>query len=356
VDGEIIMTDDHLSRIAHYRGSPQQIGFAIGRRLGGRLENNIRHYINRRRPAIDMDRLQRGALPWLQGLPSRFQDEFAGMAAGANLPVQLLAEWAYLEECELSQCSGLICLIEQHAWVARNNDTYVPEMWGYVTIREVDERIPTICFSLEGDVFTPTGINQEKLWLHYNYLPVPDQPRLGKPHLPGYAFLVEALECCRTLDDVERLLGEMDRDGGMLLFVVDGKNDEFALFECTCSQHYRRNPRDGWVVGTNHYCLIQDPDLLNEDPPSNTLSRYRRMENLLRSRIASPAAWRLPGDLIHMLADGEIERRREAELCTAYANVACPASGAIWYTFGGYPAASQGNWQILEWPWKEEHR
>jgi hypothetical protein len=36
----------------------------------------------------------------------------------------------------------------------------VPELWGYVTIREVEGRIPTISFSMEGDVFTPTGINK----------------------------------------------------------------------------------------------------------------------------------------------------------------------------------------------------
>jgi len=25
----------------------------------------------------------------------------------------------------------------------------------------------------------------------------------------------------------------------------------------------------------------------------------------------------------------------------------------IWYTFGGYPAASAGAWRQLKWPWKE---
>ena len=83
----------HLDRIALYRGSPREIGFAAGRRLGARLENNIRHYINSRRPSIDLYRLQRESLPWLRSLPARFQDEFAGLAEGANLPLQLLAEW-----------------------------------------------------------------------------------------------------------------------------------------------------------------------------------------------------------------------------------------------------------------------
>ena len=345
--------ENHFNRIARYSGTPRQIGLAAGRRLGPRLEQNIRHYINSPRPSIDLDRLQREALPWLRSLPARFQDEFAGMAEGANLPLQLLAEWSYVEECELNQCSGLICLLDQHAWVARNNDAYVPDLWGYVTIREVDGRIPTICFNMEGDVFTPTGINKEKLWLHYNYLPVPDKPTPGKPHLPGYIFLVEALERCRTIQDVENLLGEIDRDGGMLLFVVDGKDDQFALFECTCTQAYRRDPLDGWIVGTNHYCLIPDPDPPEDDPASTTLSRFRRMEDLFLTLKSSHKPVRLPDDLIHILADAGIERR-DPDIDTAYATVACPASGAIWYTFGGYPAASQGNWQPLAWPWGDE--
>ena len=55
---------------------------------------------------------------------------------------------------------------------------------------------------------------------------------------------------------------------------------------------------------------------------------------------------------IRILADEKIERR-EGEVVTVYANVACPSGGEIWHTFGGHPAASKGNWQRLEWPWGE---
>ena len=84
-------------------------------------------------------------------------------------------------------------------WVGRNNDLSVPELWGYMTVREVDGRIPTISFSMQGDVFAPTGINKEKLWLHYNWLPVWDVPGGDKPHLPGYVLLPEMLETCASL-------------------------------------------------------------------------------------------------------------------------------------------------------------
>lgn len=348
----------HADRIRHYKGTPREIGFAAGLALGARLEQTVDHYLARRASAVDMARLHEGALAWLRSLPKRFQEEFEGMAEGARLPLQKLVEWCYIEECEGHRCSGAVGLFDGRAWVARNNDTFVPELWGYATIREVDGRIPTIGFGMEGDVFAPTGINKEKLWLHYNWLPVWDKPEPGRPHFPGYVFLTEALEVCRTLDDVESWLRENHRDGGMMLFAVDGKTNEFAIFECLCAKHFRRDPSEGWIVGTNHYNACEDRTLCGDEGSVSTLSRFRRVSDLLGDLRAAPRAARLPTDLIRILADDEIERRgrelRQGEaLVTAYANVACPSSGEIWYTFGGYPAASAGDWQRLEWPWPE---
>ena len=341
---------EYLSRIHHFKGTPYEIGLAIGRKLINSLERTFTHYVNSMADSSDMEKLHAGALSWLHGLPKRFQDEFKGMAEGANIPLERLVEWAYIEECEKKECSGAICVFNDHAWVARNNDTFVPELWGYVMIREVDGRIPTINFSMEGDVFTPTGINKEKLWLHYNFLDVWDQPTLDKPHVPAYVFLTEALELCRTISDVEKLLYQTDRDGGMLLFAADGKNDEFALFDCMCSKHYRRDPSDGWLVGTNHYCTCEDLSLGDDEGSISTLNRFDRMETLIQGLYASSTPPKLPTDLIQILADDIIERRVN-KLITVYSNVACPTTGEIWYTFGGYPAASNGNWQRLEWPW-----
>jgi hypothetical protein len=344
--------DNYHNRIYRFKGTPREIGFAAGRALGVRLEQTLNHYIASLEDSTDMGKLHTGALPWLRSLPQRFQEEYDGMAEGANIPLHHLAEWTYIEECAKEQCSGAVCSLENHAWVARNNDTYVPELWGYAMIREVDGRIPTITFSMEGDVFAPTGINQERLWLHYNFLPVWDNPSPGKPHVPGYVFLTEALELCRTIGDVEAFLNETDRDGGMLLFAIDGKTDEFALFDCMCSKHFRREPSDGWIVGTNHYCACEDRTLTDDEASASTLDRFQRMGDLIRALSISQTPANLPADLIRILADDRIERR-EKKLATAYAAVACPNIGEIWYTFGGYPAASRGNWQRLEWPWTD---
>jgi hypothetical protein len=344
---------DIEERIYHVQGKqPREIGQKIGQRIGLRLEENISHYIQRRPlegDILDNVKLQAGALPWMRSLPSRFQEELEGLAEGAGIPLQRIAEWTYLEELLSNNCSAAICLLEGRAWIARNNDTFVPEAWGFVTIREIAGFIPTISFGLEGDVFTPTGINQERLWLHYNYLPAWDKPTPGKTSMPGYAFIQLALENCRNLKDLEGLLSEVERTDGMLLFAIDGKDESACIYECTCQKHYPIPMSGDWMAGTNHYCHCQPPQDI-QDGATNSILRLNRMQELIGQLYAYENSPALPWSLVKILGDEVIERRG-GDLATAYANVACPSLGELWYTFGGLPAASQGNWQQLPWPW-----
>lgn len=129
--------NSYLDRTYHFKGSPRQIGFTAGQTFAASLEQTISRYIARVKESKDLEKLHAGALPWLRRLPARFQDEFEGMAEGAGISLQRLAEWAYIEECDAKQCSGAVCLFENQAWVARNNDFFAPELWGYMTIREL---------------------------------------------------------------------------------------------------------------------------------------------------------------------------------------------------------------------------
>lgn len=341
-------------RIQHAAGTPYQIGLEIGGRLGSRLEDNISRCIQAR-TALQRDfpvqSWKSGALPWLMNLPSRFADEFKGMADGAGLPLQRLAEWAFLEVILDSSCTGLILEHAGQVWVARNNDIFAPDLWGYVSIREVRDRMPTITFGLEGDVFSPTGVNREKLWLHYNYLPARDRPRPDQPHLPPYAFLVEALETCRTLADLEKTLAGIQRGAAMLLFAVDGKNQQAALYECTCREARKIPLENEPLLGTNHFRYLPGNPGISNLPPRGSRKRLDRLQFLVEKQVGAVEKIPLHQKLIRILSDDEIEAR-QGESVTAYANAACPGRGEIWYTFGGAPAASRGNWDRLYWPWE----
>ncbi|MHB1318202.1 MAG: C45 family autoproteolytic acyltransferase/hydrolase [Anaerolineae bacterium] len=340
----------HHGRLIRLAGTPYDIGYAMGQHMGPRLEANIARYIQGRAPDLSKDRdWRQGALPWLRNLPPRYQDEFAGLVDGAGLPLQRVAEWPYAEVKASGGCTSTLVTILGQVWVARNNDYIAPDLWGYAAIKEVAGRIPTLIFGMEGDVFGGTGINRERLWLHYHYLPASVTPP-SDAALPCHIWLIEALETCRTLPDVESLLAAMPRDGAMLLFAVDGKRDERALYECQGDTYRRREDSGAWLAGTNHSESMPDAD----DAPLSSVRRQARMDALVQALVAgrshrhsTPAV-----DLIPILADDGIERR-SGDAITVYANVACPATGMLWYTFGGFPAASQGRWEWLAWPWPD---
>lgn len=336
---------DHVHR---YAGSPREIGRAAGRSLGSRLEQTIDRFMAERprtARALDLAELRRGAIPWLRTLPRRFQDELEGLAEGARLPLQRVAEWNYIEVCIEDACSGFIGRIDGRLWVARNNDAFVPGIEGDVTIREATGRIPTIAFGMPGDVFYATGVNRERLWLHHQALPNPDAPRPGRPRLPGWVLLADMLETCTSIGDVEARLDEVDRDEGMILFAVDGKREEFALLECSSTRRTRRPAPGPWLAATNHACAL---DGVESDEGSR--ARQGRMEVMATELFAPGADASLPGDLVRMLADDDVERRGP-RLTTVYSTVACPGAGRLWFTFGAFPAASRGDWQPVPWPW-----
>ncbi len=336
---------DHVHR---YAGTPREIGRAAGRSLGPRLEQTIERLMAERprsARSLDVAELRRGALPWLGTLPQRFQDELEGLAQGAKLPLQRVAEWNYIEVCIDDGCSGIVGRLDGHLWVARNNDAFGPGIESDVTIREVTGRIPTIVFGMPGDVFYATGINRERLWLHHQSLPSPDAPRPGRPQLPGWVLLAEMLETCASIGEVEERLDAIDRDEGMVLFAVDGRREEFAILECSSTRRARRASREPWLAAANHACALEG---IESDDASS--SRQARMEALARAMYARLPTISLPWDLIRIIGDDGVERRGP-RLTTVYSTVACPGAARLWFTFGAYPAASHGDWQAVPWPW-----
>lgn len=331
--------------------NPYNVGLAIGKQLGPQLGNNIDLYIESRLksvPTLNFDKFRDEALPYLNQLPLRFKDEYLGLADASGLSLLRLAEWAYLEVFLNQGCSSFFYQMDGHVWVAHNNDTFVPHMWGYVTIRHISGRIPTMSFGLEGDVWTTAGVNQAQLWLQIDYLPVSDHPLPSKPCLPSYGFIVEALETCSSITEVQCLLNQIDRLDGMILFVLDGKTDQGIIFECSCSSFTPFKFETSWCVRTNHSILDSNVDGGSSGRPLTSHVRFNRLENLLK--IQETKFNISPKDLINLLADDQVERRGDL-FATAYSTLACPFNKEIWFTFGGYPSASHGHWARVPWPW-----
>jgi hypothetical protein len=116
---------------------------------------------------------------------------------------------------------------------------------------------------------------------------------IGKTSMPAYAFIQYALGTCQSLADLERKLQEIDRSDGMLLFAVDGKNNHFALYECTCCEHTKIEPQSDWLAGTNHHCRCQAPEDIQASA-DNSILRLERLNELVSRLYTQDTPNRLP--------------------------------------------------------------
>jgi len=333
-----------IYRIDQARGSPEEVGEQLGHKLGKKLEKNIDHYLGSLDQLLGLDRhrLQQEALPWLESLPRDYQVELKALARGAGCSVEKVAAWLYSDSCAGGGCTAFIQETENGIIVGRNNDYLIPGIWNYGTLLAVKNKIPLLLLGLEGGTFSGTGFNQARLWLHYNWLPA--QPCSG---LPPFIFHRLALEQCSSLGQVEDLLEQFPRDGGMNLFAVDGKTGEYAVLECAPHRH-RRRPREKGkrIVAANHYHFSQlAPGGKRGSPDS--VSRENRARDLLAG-LKEPL---MPRDFFSVLADPEVEVRQPGQ-GTVYSCVVNPAREQIHYAADPYPAASRGRRELLQFSWE----
>ncbi len=328
--------------IYHARGSHQEVGLTLGKKLGKKLEKNIEYYIKRldEIKGINHSQLVKGAIKWLRTLPLGYQVELENMALGAGCSVHTVASWLYSDLCVEGGCTSFIHETNDGIWVGRNNDYLIPGIWGYITIIEAQAKIPTMLFGLEGGTFSGTGYNKEKIWLHYNWLP--ERPGKG---LPPFVFHRQALENCSSITDLEKMLKEKPRDGGMNLFVVDGKRGEYAVFECSGQKFRKREPASRVIAGANHYHF---PEIAPEGNEPSQESQER--EKNLKELFLGEENLKIPDSYFKMLGNPGVEARGENE-GTVYSCVVCPEKDLVFYSADPYPAASSGEWEKVIFNW-----
>lgn len=68
-----------------------------------------------------------------------------------------------------------------------------------------------------------------------------------------YVFIRQALETCSSVRELEDFLSSCIRDTGMTLFAIDGKTNDYSVYECTCNNFVKRKARTGFIVAANHH-------------------------------------------------------------------------------------------------------
>ncbi len=334
------------TKIQQFRGTSRDIGLAMGQSMGGKLLVNIDKMIDilNENKGMDFLKLEKESMSWLENLPFEYQEELKGISQGSGCPVEKIAQWYYSNMCIEGGCTSFIVKGKNGLWVGRNNDYLFPGFWGYVNIIKPINKIPVLLFGLEGDIFSGTGFNEKKLWLHYNWLPAWDEPSNEKALTP-FVFIRFALERCKSIEHVENLLQSIERDGGMNLVAVDGERNETAIFECTCKEYKKRRTEGLFAAAANHFCTLEIPagSIFSFQ---ESKARQKRVEELLTEKNNNL----LFEDYKSILADPKVEQHKNLE-GTVYSNIACPGKNIIWFAHSNFPAASRGNWERLTWDW-----
>lgn len=256
--------------------------------------------------------------------------------------MDLIAQWIFFDKFLDGGCTSFIIVDKNgNLWVGRNNDYIAPKMWSHVNIISKRDMIPVMLFGMGGDLFSGTGYNKEKIWLHYNWLPVWDIPK--KDAYPPYVFLRMALESCKNIKDLENMLRYIPRDGGMNLFFIDGKDNTCAVYECMCNDFIKREITGKYIAGANHYNITSVVPVDYNYDFSGSYKRQKSMENILENIDFSVK------DLISVLSNPNIEQNNGLH-GTVYSNIACPATDELYYACDGFPAAS-GKWELVNWCW-----
>jgi hypothetical protein len=331
-------------RYLRVNGTPYQVGLLMGEALQSHLARDINNYLNNgplKFGEIDQKTLTEGAMAWFETLPQRFRKELEGLADGSGVPIRRIAEWNFADAGSSTGCSGFMLRTNGAIWLGRNNDLWVPDLWGYAIRRQITGRLGTINFGMRGELFAATGLNQAGLWLHYNWLPSFEPVAIAG--WTPYVLLTELLETCKNVDEVEARLQETTRTGGMLIFALEGNKGAGAIIECSPTQIVRCDLDQAFLAGTNHYQFLST----SQKPVDYAPKSVARLEALETYLNALPQSLQ-PNDLMAVLAEPAVEQRG-FDYGTVYANLYHPASQQIWFTFGGYPAASRGNWQRIPW-------
>lgn len=336
------------TRYIQLSGSPYQVGFAHGIRLKRTLASDIEHYLQNgplKFGELTQSSIDSGAMTWFESLPERFRQEMHGMADGSGVSLGIIAAWGFADAGGRKACSSFFLQAEENLWIGRNNDLWVPDLWGYAIERQITGRLATLTFGMRGEIFAATGLNEAGLWLHYNWLPAFDKP-LDQAWTP-YVLLTEMLETCQSIDEVETFLKETRRSGGMLIFAAQHKQRGCcaALLECAPQTVFRKDLQKSYLAGTNHYQSLSTP----QPPESYAPNSVKRLA-AMRKRLTSVSNQPTSEDLLAILADPEVEQH-QADYGTVYSNLVCLSTRELWFTFGGFPAASQGHWQKVPWPW-----
>lgn len=273
------------------RGSPRQVGEAIGHRFASKAERAVaifRKELTWEKGAT-MDgakRYGRKILPRVEAWFPDFIEEMRGYAAGSGVPFDvLLAQWCgFSPSTGVKGCTDVAVGPEQTAeggvLVAHNED-YTPDYDGIVVpVRVAVEGKPAFFAMSYQGLFPTMGFNDAGISLTGNAVS-PNDVRVGIPKMFAPRRVLESPTLTEALESAMPA-----GRGSSYNNIVCSKEGELYSLEGSATDFEVLYGDSGWFVHTNHY--VGEKMLKYERDPQEkfcSIMRFNRAKKLLQAAL-----------------------------------------------------------------------
>lgn len=293
-----------------------------------------------------------------EGLDEVLKAELAGLAAGADLPVEILTRATFRSEIlqvlaamdavsdAPGECTALVALAartqEGRLLHAKNQDYDGAGLWDLaptVTIVRTPGAIPHVRVGTAGLLKASFGMNAAGLTVGGHLL----FSRHAAPAGQGFtAFEHTLLRRADSLAAAREILESGPRWGAFAFVVADGAHDEAMAFECDSQSLFVRSPREGRLACANHFTADGEAErdlLLGGGVARNSLARLERASTAGGAETLSPA---LMADILADRYDaccGAVRSLGQtiAGPLTVMSVIAEPATRRLWVSQGEAP-------------------
>ena len=274
-------------------GSPYERGFGYGSQARDLIKNGVEYYINLWINSLNISRDKildkaRSILDLINNLDPDLYEEIRGIADGSELSIEeitaLNARYEFMRMVFIKEgCTSAVVLPEltsdKHVYIGQNWD-YKPEIFNNMIILDVKDSNTRILTHVEAGCLSRTGFNSYGVGLCVNSLAL-DIDRF-EASIP-FHILARIILNSKSLDEAVYKISnlKLKYSYNFLIASSDGRSIDLEVYPRGINYI---TPIYGIIVHTNHFIKIYD---YRDEVPKvypDTVTRYDRLREILRSR------------------------------------------------------------------------
>lgn len=225
-------------------------------------------------------------------------------------------------------CAGFVAMgdaaIDGRVYHARtlDNNKKPIEYWvknPTVFIRQPNDGIPHVFLSISGAVWSNSALNAEGISISLDTAHPQTVDQISLKGASNVQVMAKIMKRAHTYEEAKVLMNTWQHARANLILITDGKSKQAGVFEILGREIGVREIRDnGTLYMTNHFLA---PETVNKGstPQKSTLSRYKRLDQLLERDSPATEYGKLdPGEMVKILRDRTNPTTLKASPLTVY--------------------------------------